>query len=506
MHIIERNRMGVRPTNASANGTYAIASISAMILFGVLSLLLSSLGAGRWGFVSALLMGICLDAVLWFSIIKEDKRCFALKMAFVVNWIGKAFPFALCFSIPLGQDYLYPWGEYIFESPLAAVFNNSLRSLAIALIFAVTKEFSRPQPYDVPLKSMLRVTSNRYGLFLVIAGCIKLTYWLSITDLDNPLFYFARVLNSTVMLVPFFVGYSAFLFKRATCFWLVILFFEVVVAFLTGTRGSAFYPIMYFSAGFILGLPTWNARLKWGFLMAPLAGVLLFSAVLIGAVRDVVGRTDLKTALTQGSIISEMSDSIVTSDIDMGGGIAYKAFRRLTNWGYYVVPSMSPDPVPYRGFDDFGLEIRSSVGLGIFALINPNWRGSIYFSNIHLNPYGFPVHIGPDGNRTSNVPMPVQVDGFTRGGWLAAFVYILFACAVIFYLERFFRRKLLPRYQPLFLMLLTFLSYIAVERFGSISLVHSMRQLVMEGVLVFFLYFTIDRILKKMGQIEKPPA
>lgn len=116
------------------------------------------------------------------------------------------------------------------------------------------------------------------------------------------------------------------------------------------------------------------------------------------------------------------------------------------------------------------------------------------------------MHIDPaTGVRTSNAPLGVQVDGFTRGGWIAAFAYILIACLVVFIFERMLRRKLLPKYQPLLLIILTFLTYIAAQRFGSISLVHSMRQLILEGVFFFFFFFVVDQTLKKIGNTEKIP-
>lgn len=496
-----------RRHNASSNDlSWATLACVGAVFFGFLAFLLPTFMPGRWGFISALLMSVCVEAALWFGIIKIDTRCFSLKVAFVASMIGRVFPFGMCFSVGLSEDYLFPWGEYLFESPLAAVFGSLLRSLAIALIFVVSRGVSRPKPYDVPLKKMLGVTSDRYELFLILAGCIKLTYWISITGLDNPLFYFARILNTTVAFVPFFVGYSALRFKRATLFWLGILALEVFIAFLTGSRGAAFPPIMYFTIGFIFGLRDWSARMRWAVLLAPVGAILLAAAVFIGAVRDVVGRVDLKTALTEGTVISSISDSTVSRDIDMGGGIAYKGFKRMTGWASYVIPTMTPDPIPYRGFNDVLYEIRASAGLGIFALINPQWRGEYYFANIYLNPYGFPVHIDPrTGLRTSNAPFPVQMDGFTRGGWIAAFGYILIACTAVFIVERLLRSKLLPKYQPLFLTMLTFLAYIATQRFGSISLVHSLRQLIFEGVLFFLLFFVVDRTLKKMGNTEKIP-
>lgn len=484
---------------------YAFICVIGALLFGFLATLLSFTVEGRWALMSGLLMALCIDLCIWFSVIRHNHTSFALKAAFLMGIAHKIYPFCMALSVPLSQDYLFPWSDYLFERPFHAIAGTLLPSAAILAVYLMGRLLVRPRGYDIPVKKMLLHTSNRFEIFLIVAGCIKLLYWFSITVLDNPIFYFVRVLITTVSFVPFIVGYCAFTFKRATIFWILIILFELVVAFLTGNRGLAFWPIMFFGAGFFIGLPNWSLRFKWSLFLAPIGILLLISAVWIGAMRDVVGRTDLITAIRDGAVVRSHDDATITRDLEIRVNIAYAGFRRLTVWGPLVIPAMTPDPIPFRGFNDFAYEVRAAAGLGIFALIDPNFRGSFYFANIHLNPYGFPVHVGPDGVRTSNAPMPVHVDGFTRGGWLAAFAFVLVAYSLVYSIERLLRSKLLPKYQPLFLMMLTFLCYITVLRFMSISFVHSLRQLIMEGILVFIVFFIADRTLKMMGQIERPP-
>lgn len=499
--------MAPAPARSNLNdGPLAVLFAALTIFFGIGAALLPHFIPGRWGLMSGLLMGLSLDAALWFGIIKNDHRCFALKLAFVVVWISKLFPLGMCLTLPLSEDYLFPWGGFLFEDPLIANLGRSLTSICMAIIFLASRAVSPPNHNDISLKKMITRTSDRFELFLIVAGCIKLGYWLSLTALDNPLFYVIRILNSTIAFVPFFVGFTFFRFKKSTLFWIGILIFELGVSFLTGSRGAAFTPIMYFLFGFVLGLPDWRSLFRWSFVLVPVCLGLLVAGVFIGAVRDVVGRTDLAGALSGENMLQAMDETTVTANIDYTGGIAYKAFRRLSGWGSMVIPVMTPDPVPYRGFSDFPREIRASTTLGIFALTNPNWRGNFYFSNIYLNPYGFAVHVDKSGRKTSNVPMPIQVDGFTRGGWPAAIGYLFFAYSIIFVFERFLRRKCLPQKQPFFLIMLTFLAYIAANRYGMDPLVSALRQLVLEGTLCFFLYYAFDLCLKRMGKVEKAPT
>ena len=480
---------------------FTMALLSACFLLG--GFILSHTIEGRWAFLLYLLAATSLQISLWFLVLKKDLRSFVLKAAFFAEVIRGFFPIGMCLSVPLSEEYLFPWGEYLFAAPFVSALGGALPSLAIAAVLICSKPFTMIRRYDVTYRQLTRRISGRFELFLIIAGCIKLTYWISITVLDNPIFYFARILISTITFVPFFVGYSAFRFKRATLFWLGILAFELAASFITGTRGAAFFPIIYFMLGFVFGLPSWSARMRWGVVLAPMSIFLLAAGVYIGAVRDVAGRTDLKKALSGQSMLEAKDDISVASNIDFTGGVGYKAFRRLTNWAGYAVPSMTPDPVPYRGFEDFIYEVKATFGsLGIFAMINPNFRGNYYFSNIFLKPYGFPVHVSRAGVRSSNAPIPLHIDSFTRGGWLAAFASSCFAYTMIMFLDRLLKAKLLPRQKSLYLFMLIFLCYIAIDRFLTIGFVHCMRQIAFEGVFFFVCFFGVVKVLKLIGKIE----
>lgn len=448
----------------------------------------------------AMLMAFCLDASFWYGYVKHEYRSFALKVAFVRSWVFKLFPVGMCLTLPLSEDYLFPWGDYLYEAPFTAAFASMIVSVSIVAVYSLTKILGAPASRRVTLANMLRHTSVRFELFLYFAGTVKLLYWLSITALANPLFYFLRVLESSLAFVPFFVGLSALTFKRATWFWIGVFAFHLFASFLTGTRGAAFIPIGLFLIGFAIQLPSWRIRIRWGIILTPVFVFLIVSGVFIGAVRDVVGRTDLATAIKEGSILTALTETTVQSQIDYSGGIAYKAFRRLSSWTTIVVPVMTPDEVPYRGFSDFFYEVRSAFGLGIFALINPSWQGNYYFGNLFLQQYGFAVHVDAAGFKTSNVELPVQVDAFMRGGWIAAFVFTIFAYLVIYALERILRRRLLPVKQPLFLILLCVLCYLSALRLFKASLVDSMRQVFLEGAFCFVVFYMFDRVLNWMGK------
>ncbi|MDA9589737.1 hypothetical protein N9R65_02985 [Opitutales bacterium] len=484
---------------AQTEGGLAIFSLAGALFFGALAFMLSYMDVGRWAFASAVTMAIAIDLFFWFAVVKHDLRSFALKVGFFSSMIGKIYPLALCFSLPLSQDHLFPWGGYLFESPLLAAWGANVPSVSIALVYLLSRPISPKRQTDVSIYSFIEKSGPRFEWFLIFAGAVKMLYWVSITVLDNPLFYVVRVLNSAMFYAPFFVGMCAFKHRRALYTWLGILGFLLITAFLTGSRGPAFFPILLFGVGFAVGLPNWRQRFRWAVILAPAAAVLLASAVFIGAVRDVVGRTDLATALNEGTLLSSLSDVTVTSNIDYTGGVAYKAFRRLTPWPTYVIPAMTPNAVPYRGFDDFTYEVRAAFGLGIFALISENFQGAYYFGNIFLKPYGFAVHVDAYGKKTSNVELAVFVDAFMRGGWIVAFGFTMFTYSLIFAAERYLRKWLLPHKLPLCMMIMTVLCYLVAIRCTRASMVDSVRMLILEGGFSFVVFYLFDLGLTKMG-------
>lgn len=163
---------------------------------------------------------------------------------------------------------------------------------------------------------------------------------------------------------------------------------------------------------------------------------------------------------------------------------------------------MTPEPIPFRGFDDFGFEVRSITSIGFLMRFFPAMGERYYFSNIFLRPYAFAVHIDPVIRRpVSNVEFPVAVDGFTRAGWSGAFFFVSFFFLLVFSAERFVRfwMKKHPHRIPIGLMMLVFLSYLTASRMSHSSFVDSIRQLLMEGpfMLVFLLVFS--HVLATLG-------
>lgn len=492
-------------TSSSDDSLKAVILFFTAIILTIVTVALDITTDGRWAFFAAISMSICLEGALWYAVIKNDHRCFCLKFAFVAFLILKVFPLGACLSLGRYEDYLFPQGEFVFEAPLQAALSGSVRGLSIAFVFLVTRPFSPPRLNDVPILRLFKSAGPYFELILITAGGFTILHWVAVSGLNNPVFYFVRIFNKVFEVVPFFVGLLAFRYKKATVVWLFVIAIQIGISLITGSRGHAFYPILYFMIGFGIGLPTWASRVKWATVVFPLAIAAAVLGSFIGSARTVTGRTNLMNALNQGvSVISATDDTIVKANMRYRGNQAFEVCRRLTMWVDYVVPAMTPDPIPYRGYQDFTYEVRAAFQLGIFALLDRNFSGAYYFGNIFLKEYGFAVHVDAYGKKVSNVPLPVQIDAFMRGGWVPAFGFTIFGCFVFFVVERLARNYLYPNRDKVFLIWVMVLSYLAYERLRTSSLVDTLRYLALEGtfaLICFIAYdYAVKRYLPKLGR------
>jgi len=340
----------------------------------------------------------------------------------------------------------------------------------------------------------------RMEIFLLLAALMNFSYWFTIVIPDNKIFYLMRVLASTLEFASFLAGYAALRFKRAAIVWLGVLGIGLLFATLTGGRGAAFIPIMYFLIGFFIGLPDNRRRIHYGFtVLLPATLGLLILGVYIGIVRDITGRINVGQLFRQGSIITEVQQGFSSGEVGhrlQEEGIGYKAFRRLTTWPPLVIPTATPDPVPYRGYHDFLREVRLAFQLGILSG-NLSGQGT-YFSNIFLKAYGFPVHADQYG-KVSNVEMPTAVDGFTRGGWLGAFAATFFAFIVLMIVETLLRKQILRRDPVIWVFLTVVLMEITCQRVNNSPAIDALRTMCLYMTFATVCFFCFKRASNYLG-------
>lgn len=473
------------------------------LLFGVtavfflfLGLILWFLDVGRWAFASSLLAVLCFDGLLWYGSVARSQKSFALKAGFIAMVIQTIMPVMMCFSVPFGDDYTFPWGEFIFQQPVEAAFSFLVAPVSVFLISIL---FSRSSSQPTKIDQIERF-GFRFEVFLIIAALLKLVLWVAVLDRGNPIFYFARILAYALDMAPFFAGYFAFKFKKSTALWVVVMGLSLLASFYTGSRGGAFYPIIYFLIGFFLGLKTLQQKFKWGVAVGfPTVILMGIIGVYIGVARDVVGRTNLEGAISEGrDVVSASGDGSVKREIlwQLQSGVAFKVFQRLTLWPIPVIPTMTPNEVPYRGFGDIGNELSAAFALGMIrGELN---TGGIYFSNWFLRPYGFAVHADAYGQKSS-VEMPVFTDAFTRGGWIAACVFVFMAYLYLYFAEYVLRRIFYKKHQYVFFAVLIVIATMSVVRVNVDPLIDLVRATILYGSFTAVVFVVVDKVLNAIG-------
>ena len=495
MHVPDRAAEYMPPSSINWTAICLLGGLCSALLSGIAYLQ----DSGRWLFAGMLCLRISIQGLLWLAVVRHERRSFALKAAFVAMMISPLFPIVMCLVTPWGQDYMFPFSDVIFSAPITAAWSGFVPALAILVVIMAMRLFrTSPKTYN-SLSGLIQSTSPRFEIFLILCAGLTLFGWVGGLLPTSPVFYILRVMKKVVFMAPLIAGFAAHRFRMSTKFWIASFALGLVAATLTGGRGAVFTPLIYFLAGYFFSMASLSQAIRRLFIFMPLLVLLAMLAVWIGNVRDVVGRVDIFQAISGESMITANQDDLVQleSEAKRGPGFAYQVCRRMISWPSYVVPAATPNLVPYRGFDDFHYEIKGALDLGIFALAGRNT--GFYFSNIFLKPYGFAVHVDSSGMKTSNVEFGVFVSGVTRGGWMVGFSFLCIIYCLIYLLEVVLKAKLLPKYQPLCLVMIICTTGFAMQTVGNDTLIESIREMVLFTTFTFLAYGFIDRGMHALG-------
>jgi hypothetical protein len=456
-------------------------------------LYLPALGLGLVG-------SICLDVAIWKGIIKQSGFSLALKVFFLFIAFRKIFPLLLCFiALPLPIESI-PWGFAILKQPLIAVLGYSVEGWCTALIVFLGQSLTQQRAVGMTDVAALARNSPSIGWFLGLAAVTSLFWWFAITEFDNRFFFIVRRFHNALAFAPFFVGLTCRVFPNVARLWILVLALQFGISFITGTRGGAFYPAIFLLTGYLIGIPSTEERRSiFLFRVAPLLCVLFAFGVVIGAARDAVGRTDLVTALREGTLFSKIKLDKVLDRINSGDGFLMSGIIRMTSLPPLAVPNLSPEPIPYRGFDDFGEELAASTSTRFFS----GEEGSrFYWANWCLKPYGFAVNKDKSGRKTSSVELSSFVDGFTRGGWPIGIAWCLIGYTVWVLVELVARNMISVLGTSMFIVIL--ITLFNPDRFGVHGLIYETKTLLLDVMLCAAIFYGIS-LLSSKGEGASPP-
>lgn len=403
---------------------------------------------------------------------------------------GSGFPSVGVFlSYLLGSDISiasFPL-DLISARPISALVGWIAVPVGVVLYARISGAL-RPRLAQQPVDSMAALfdrASDSMAIILV-AGCVVTFLSWFVTrdqDGDNLLAFLVRVLMRACTFVPLAIGYywDRFRFPLLAC--IVTFLAGLYFAFLTGSRGYVYLPLMLLLLGVITRQTVKGRFVRSVLFLTPVVLFLVGLGGIIGIMRDEIGRTHVGAA---GEASNTQRRELARNVLETGGSGTgnVSAFEniafRLVPWANLTVPVMAPNDVAYRGFSDLRDELTAAVSVARFT-------GVVYNTNFHSNDFGFYT------SDTSSVEFGVIADSWSRGGLLAAIAYSGLAAFFLTALERIAKR--LARFEVNWQIATVLLVFsVAWFDFSRTGLVYSLRTTVISLVILLLLVL-LNRVL-----------
>jgi len=403
-------RAGIRPC-----GIWLVPTAIAAVALGMTA---SGSGEGRVPLLTVAAAGCISCLAAYTAVGRLMPRYYVPRLLTVSYGVQLLALFAIAaLGLPLSPPY-HPFDVNAGDAPFKAV-EAMLTVPAGTLIAAmawrtVSRSSSRLLEELGPLDNIAR----QRRVYLLVAAVGMLTYWPAALENSGAIGYFGRILASALMVAPFLAGHDSRADRRLAALWSVVILVNAVVGIAAGTRSMAFIAAVLFGAGYVSALPR-SRRLVVGACGGLAMMLLLQVAGALGVVRDELGRGGLE--LLGPDRVREMFDGILRQmtpgDQQSSQAVMLQGVGRLLAWTNVVVPIMTPESIPYRGFDGFldeaagTLRIASVSGLTVDDLLD------IGLANAQARVYGFPV------NSSTSVEFALAADGWSRGGAPVALLF-----------------------------------------------------------------------------------
>lgn len=347
-----------------------------------------------------------------------------------------------------------------------AIFPGLIPSACAAVLAGFTINRNRPS------KSYFEIFQNDpNGTPLVLMASTILLFGILLSSfVPSAIGYFLRIASSSTLGFALFAGFYGVQYKSIRHTWLIALSGAFVIYSMIGGRFLAFFPMLLFAIGTIIGSPPKRRRvLIWTLVLAAFPGFIIIG--LIGLLRGEMGRDDFSQISSQrlDEIVIKSSDTLLSIDEAVLADLVYQSLGRIITWPTLVVTSHTPDPIPYRGYDSLPLEIRASAQLYGFG-------GDIRkFEEAELGTlpaisYGFTV------NNETSVEFGVVADGWSRSGLVGATLFTFAYLTMIILFERIsVTAKWLTPAARLILLVVCLSN---VFRFNGSGLISALRQLI----------------------------
>jgi hypothetical protein len=296
-------------------------------------------------------------------------------------------------------------------------------------------------------------------------------------------------IHLSLFMTPVLVGLFWRRFHVPVLLFLCGTSITMVFAFAEGSRSLIFFPVVFFAVGVWLTL-NFRIRLFTALLGAVLAIPVFYVSALIVNVRDevrggpeaVMERAQrIATAVFQAKTETSIKEEFL------------RGLNRMIMWSNVVALASTPEDVPYRGFENFGDEVRLLNRTTFFggASESDQERYDLELGAGAAKVYGFGISLG------GTVPFPVLADGWSRAGFAGVVLFSVILCCLWGFAEHFVRRWHAVK-PHLAVALIGILASSAYDRMGIYGFVYNVRYLVMLMALwclVFYVSMKLTGVL-----------
>jgi hypothetical protein len=376
------------------------------------------------------------------------------------------------------------------DRPLGAVL--PLLVVPLASLLAVTgaiftrAAFTRSRGTDAgTLREMVSRSSPVMRIYLASAAILLLLYWPAARPDTGALGYVIRVISTVLIGVPFLVGLFATRFPGIRNLWIVAMVINAIIGLAVGSRFVAFLPITLYAIAYILTLRGEKRKLY-----VMITGIGALATLVVSGVTEVVrneigrGGLDILTWERLSIVIEESERTLAAGSGERELAMYFALVRTLPPLNV-AIPALSPEIVPYRGFEGLEDEVLAVAQLNTLTgkstgdLMDAGLMGSA------ARAYGFMI------NEETSYEFGIMADAWSRGGPLVTFLVGFVFTLILIWAERT-ARKYYRRNPAALLIVLTVLAKSAFWDAGRLPFLETVRTLVLSVGMVVVLVAAVD--------------
>jgi hypothetical protein len=339
------------------------------------------------------------------------------------------------------------------------------------------------------------IAGDRIAYLLFIGALINTSIWFE-PLMPSLIGYFVRVVHATFAMTGLLAGYYWSKSRLVRFSWLGSLIIGLFFGTITGSRALALWPLLFYIIGFLSQLKGWR-KATIIVLFIALLPPAFFLIGFVQNLRDEIGRKDLsKVNILEviNYIPTAFEKSLKKRDntqAQLEPSTGYKGLQRMVDWTLLFVPNMSPNPIEYRGYNDYMQEIGGMFAIGGSKM--DSGHGSFYPSELFARNYGFRVHLNVDESgrfASHTVPFGVLADSWSRYGLVSSVLQIT-ATLIFFIVFEYLNRWLLRRHPDIAIMGFAILAKYALQFATVYSLTSTIRRTVVFwifGIVLCFIF------------------